>query len=392
VPRVSVIVPIFNSIAHLPAFFESLAVALPKASQVVVVDDASTEPVLNAIPELPDANVARLRNETNLGNAGAVNRGFSVVTGDIVIQLNVDVILDPNCLVAMIELIDRHTTDVGIVGSKLIYPTTGRTQSVGMAFGSHSKRHVFRHLPKDHPLCLPTRELQIVTGATAAMTRRALELLGPLDEQLYNHNSDLDHCLRAVHYGLRNFMCAKSVAYHWRNRSGTVRYARVDAAEAAFWSKWGGRYSVDLGTFIDEGLDHAIAVRPELETTPFGVLDLSRGADQTIAIERLEARWPGIGHRIRDFRQMNNASTCLWLPTLLPHWMINDPTPFLYLVDSHEELDENSMWFERRRQVVVEELIVDLSATVVTSSELCEFLLGDSDKISVEDVVDVVDP
>jgi GT2 family glycosyltransferase len=372
-PGVSVIVPIYNGIGHLPAFFESLAAALPEASQIIVVDDASTEPVLDAIPEFPRAStVVRLRNETNLGNAGAVNRGFSVATGEIVLQLNADLILDPNCIGAMIELIDHKSNDVGIVGSKLIYPTTGRTQSVGMAFGLHSKRHIFRNLPSSHELCKRTRELQIVTGATVAMTRRVLDLLGPLDEQLYNHNLDLDHCLRAVHHGLRNFMCASSVAYHWRNRSGHIRYARVEAAEAAFWSKWGGRYNVDLGCFLDEALDCALSEHPELQTTPFAILDLSRGADQSIVMERLGSRWPAVTGGIRQFRQMNNPSKRLWLPILLPHWIVNEATPFLYLVDGHQDLEENAMWFERRRRIVAEELIVDLTATVLTTSEFCQ--------------------
>jgi GT2 family glycosyltransferase len=389
VPRVTVIVPIFNSIAHLPAFFESLAAALPEASQVVVVDDGSTEPVLDTIPELPRADsVVRLRNERNVGNSGAVNRGFTVATGDLVVQLNADLVLDRECILAMIDLIDR-AKDVGIVGSKLIFPTTGRTQSVGMAFGLHSKRHVFRHLPSDHALCRRTRQVQIATGATVAMSKRVLDMLGPLDEELYNHNLDLDHCLRAVHQGLQNFMCARSVAYHWRNQSGTIRYARVEAAEAAFWSKWGGRYRVDLGGFIDEALDDAISRMPELQDAPFAILDLSRDADQSIAVERLDARWPRTSKTMRQFRQMNNASARLWLPIVLPHWVVTEPIPFIYLVDSHQELEENAMWFERRRQIVVEELVVDLSGAVLTTSELCR--LTGTGRSSIEDIVDVAD-
>jgi GT2 family glycosyltransferase len=371
VPRVSVIVPIFNSLAHLGTFFEALAEALPAESEVVVVDDASTDPVLDAVPELPRAqNVVRLRNETNLGVAGATNRGFEAATGDIVVQLNTDVVVAPECITAMVELIDARRGDVGIVGSKLVYPTTGLTQSAGMAFGRHSKRHLFRHLPQDHPLCRPTRDVQILGGATAAMTAKVLQALGPLDEELYNHNPDIDHCLRAVQHGLRNVMCAASVAYHWRNLSGTVRYARVEAAEAAFWSKWGGAHRVDLGEFIDEGLDHALDANPSLADTPFTILDLSRSGDQAIALERIFPRWPEAEGRIRHFRQMNNPELQLWLPLLLPHWLVHAPTPFLYLVDGHQELAENAMWFARRRQVVDEELVVDLAGCALATSEL----------------------
>lgn len=372
-PSVSVIVPLYNGMAHLNAFFESLCAALPDRAEVIVVDDGSTEPVLDAVPEISRAqDVIRMRNETNLGNAGAVNRAFAVAGGDIIIQLNSDMVLDPGCIASMVALIEDQGDRVGIVGSKLVYPTTGRTQSIGMAFGLHSKRHVFRHLPESHPLCCRTRELQILTGATAAMTRRTLEAIGPLDEQLYNHNLDLDHCLRATRIGLRNVVCSESLAFHWRNRSGAIRYARVEAAEAAFWAKWAGAYQVDLGRFFDEALDQVLAAAPELEAAPFTIIDLSRSADRDIAMRCLEARWEGVGETVRHFRQLSNPSMSLWLPLLLPNWLSHEPTPFIYLVDAHRELRENAMWFARRRSVVSEELIVDLNACVGRTSELCQ--------------------
>lgn len=369
-PTASVIVPIFNGLSFLPAFFESLNSALPPGSQVILVDDGSSDPVFDAVPEMPLAReVIPLRHDENLGYAVTVNQGLAEATGEVVVQLNSDLVLDPQCVAAMIDLIQREK-NVGIVGSKLVYPTTGRVQSVGMTFGDHSKRHFYRGLPTDHPLCRPTREVQIVTGAAVAMTRRVLDLLGPLDERYFNHNDDLDHCLRAVHHGLRNFSCAESVAYHWRSQSGPSRYARIEAAEARFWAKWAGRFVVDLGKYLDEAINHVLTVAPDLHDVAFDLVDLSRGADQPIVLERLNQRWPGLPTRARPFRQMNNPDPNLWLPLVLPHWMAADPAPFVYLVDNHRDLAENVLWFERRRDVVREELIVDLSATVVTTSEL----------------------
>lgn len=369
-PQVSIVVPIFNGVSFLPAFFESLGSALPQGCQVVLVDDGSTEPVFGVVPEMPAAaEVIALRHDENLGYSATVNQGLAETTGEIVVQLNTDLVLDPRCIDAMVHLIQREKS-VGIVGSKLVYPTNGRVQSVGMTFGDHSKRHFYRGLPADHPLCLPTREVQIVTGATVAMTRRVLNLLGPLDERYFNQNDDLDHCLRARSHGLRNFSCADSIAYHWRSQSGPSRYARTGASEARFWAKWAGRFDVDLGGYVDEALDHVLTAAPHLEDVTFDLVDLSRGADQPIVLERLDRRWAGLASRARPYRQMNNPEPHLWLPLLLPHWMASDPTPFVYFVDSHRDLTENVLWFEHRRDVVQEEIVVDLAATVVTTSEM----------------------
>jgi GT2 family glycosyltransferase len=369
-PRVSTIVPIFNGVAYLPAFFESLQAALPDGSELILVDDGSSEEVWGTVPELPRAErVVRLRNETNLGYSAAVNRAFPETTGDVIVQLNTDLILDPECIGAMVDLIKREDR-VGIVGSKLVYPSTGRVQHIGMAFGNHTKAHVFLDLPASHPLCGRTRQMQITTGATVAMTRRVLDLVGPLDESYFNHNEDLDHCLMAVDLGLRNFTCAESVAHHWESKSGPARFAGRVAADGRFWARWGGRFESDLGRFVDEALDYVLDQNPRLEATRFQVLDLSRGADQPIILERLGRRWPGIEQRVRSFRQANNPAERLWLSLLLPHWLAGDPTPFVYLVDRHRELEENVLWFEERRRLVQDELVVDLKGTALQAAEM----------------------
>jgi hypothetical protein len=123
------------------------------------------------------SEILRLRNSRNLGYSVAVNRGFDAAKGDIIIQLNTDLILDSSSITAMIDLIE-HESNVGIVGSKLIFPTTGLVQHIGMAFGNNTKPHVYFDLPSSHPLCKKTRECQITTGATVAMTRSVLEKVG----------------------------------------------------------------------------------------------------------------------------------------------------------------------------------------------------------------------
>jgi GT2 family glycosyltransferase len=369
-PRVSAIVPIFNGVAFLPAFIESLSAALPAGSQLILVDDASTEPVWDTVPEMPGVeSIVRLVNDSNVGYSAAVNRGFGVATGDIVVQLNTDLILEPDCVTAMVDLIDREER-VGIVGSKLVYPTNGLVEHVGLSFGSLTKHRIFWQLPAAHPLCSRTRELRIVSGATVAMTRRVLDRLGPLEEQYFNQNEDLEHCLLAAKQGLRNFACAESVAHHWRSHSGPARFARIAASDSLFWSRWGSECEPDLGRFVDEGLDHVLAEAPQLAERPFQLLDLSRGVDQPIVLDRLRLRWPDIEADVRNFRQMNNPSDRLWLPLLLPQWVRAEPTPFVYLVDAYRELEENALWFEGRRRVVEDELVVDLNGVAARPSDL----------------------
>jgi GT2 family glycosyltransferase len=366
----SVICPIFNGSAFLPSFFQSLNSALPERTQLILVDDGSTERVFDTVPEIPRASeILRLQNEQNFGYSVAVNRGFAKATGEINVQLNTDLILDPNTITAMIDLIENEPR-VGIVGSKLIFPTTHLIQHIGMAFGHYTKLHVYYELPSNHPLCEKTRQFQIVTGATVGMSRAVLEKLGPLDERYFNHNEDIDHCLEALRLGLRNFVCAESVAYHWESQSGPSISARIETSDAVFWSKWRDGYEVDLGKFVDEALDYVLTCNPSLETAQFEIINLSRGVDDAIILASLAKRWPGILDRVRQYRQMNNPAKDLWLPMVLPHWVIAEPRPFIYLVDGHRELKQNALWFRNRQLIVEDELIVDLTAAVVRTSEI----------------------
>jgi hypothetical protein len=55
---------------------------------------------------------------------------------------------------------------------------------------------------------------------------------------------------------------------------------------------------------------------------------------------------------------------------LLPHWVVDEPKPFIYIVDEYRELEDNVLWFRNRRRVVEEELIIDLTAVVLRTSEI----------------------
>lgn len=367
---ISIIVPIFNGTRYLPAFFQSLDAALPEGAQLIFVDDGSTEPVLDAMPEFTKAReVVVLRNEQNLGYSAAVNRGFATSVGDMVVQLNTDLILDPSCISSMIETIVTRR-NAGIIGSKLLFPTNQLVQHIGMAFGNYTRKHIYFQLPADHPLCCRTRPMQILTGATVAMTRQLLDRLGPLDERYFNYNEDIDHCLKSANLGFQNYTCAESVAYHWVSQSGPARFARIRESEAVFWSTWQARYRIDLDAFVDEALRHILEREPFLADLEFEVINLCRSGDDAILLQQVAQYWPQAVTSVRNARQVNNPDSNFWLPMVLPHWLQYNARPFIYFTDQFRQLGENRLWFQNRLNSVREELIIDTTGCVITASEL----------------------
>ena len=368
---ISVIVPVFNGSRYFSAFIDSLQAALPEGAQIIFVDDGSTEPVLEQLPDIPKAagKVLILRNDRNLGYSAAVNRGFSACDGDFIVQLNTDLVLHPQCITSMLELI-RSRSNVGVVGSKLLFPTNNLVQHIGMAFGMNTRKHVYFQLPADHPIVSRTRRMQILTGATVAFSRHVLDRLGPLDERYFNYNEDIDHCLKAVALGMDNYTCAESIAYHWVSQSGPSRFARVRESDAVFWRKWPTGYHVDLGDFVAEALSHVLDRETYLADLDFDVLNLCKTSDDIILIEQVRKQLPLAAAPRHDHRQVNNNETKYWLPMILPHRYQHEPRPFLYFVDHFHQLNENRLWFQNRLRWVREELIVDATGCVVTASEL----------------------
>ena len=67
---------------------------------------------------------------------------------------------------------------------------------------------------------------------------------------------------------------------------------------------------------------------------------------------------------------MNNPLGRLELPLVLPHWLMFEPVPFVYLVDGYRELEENALWFQTRAGIVRDELVVDLTGAALRTGEL----------------------
>lgn|SRR5947209_4447207 len=375
-PSLSIIVPMFNGIRYLSYFLESLAKAAPPHTELIFVDDDSTEPVLNAVPDdFPVASVIKLRNKRNFGYSIAVNRGFSQATGDIVVQLNTDLVLERDSIGSMIALIETSPR-VGIVGSKQIFPTTGTVRHIGMTFGMRDYRHLYSGAAANHPLCCKTRSMQVVSGATQAMTRKLLDEIGKLDERYYNTHENSDHCLRAHARGYVNYTCAESVVYHWSSQSGPARFARVLEDDALFWSEWMGKRAVDLDRFIDEALDHVLDANPAFLDYSFEPLSVCRSSDESILLNRLDNRWNGASAKTIRTRIYNSSSVKHWLPMELPHRAMLNPSPYIYLVDRISDLSENRMWFDARRRIVESEIVMDTHGVVVTTTDLLA-LYGD---------------
>jgi glycosyltransferase involved in cell wall biosynthesis len=125
-PKISVIIPVYNHGDELTACLASLQTQTEQDFEVIIVDDGS-----DVAPVIPaDAGIQLITFNKNLGAPAARNAGFHRSKGDFVIFLDADAILKSHALQRMVETIEKYPE------VDFVYPSFkfGRTIFTGQPF------------------------------------------------------------------------------------------------------------------------------------------------------------------------------------------------------------------------------------------------------------------
>ena len=145
--------------------------------------------------ELPD----------NKGFAGGASVGLFMASGDIVATVNPDVRLDPGWMRAVVATLAHD--DVGIVGSKILYPDGKTLQHAGgiVHYPLATVDHIGRGETRRRASTIMRKVVSFVTGAALAMRRDVGRHLGFFDEEFFPvYYEDVDLCWRADKEGLKH--------------------------------------------------------------------------------------------------------------------------------------------------------------------------------------------
>ena len=243
-PRLSILIPMFEEVAHTAACLTALAQRRPATPfEVVVADDGSTDPAARGLDAV--RNVVVVRSEANRGFIRACNAGFARCRGDYVLLLNNDAQPLAGAIDALVAALDADAS-LGAVGPKLLYPN-GRLQEAGCFIrpnGDSGMVGLFAD-PAD-PEFGYDRDVAYCSGA-ALMVRRALVGDTLFDEAfLPAYCEDADLCLRLAAAGARvRYVHAAEVVHHLSvstSRQGASRRRRrVVRNQAVLAERWGDR-------------------------------------------------------------------------------------------------------------------------------------------------------
>lgn len=194
--RLSVIIPTWNGLQHLPTCLEAVLPQLPPAAEIVLVDNGSHDGTAAWVrAHHPDIRLLALPH--NLGFAGGVNAGLRAAGGELLLLLNDDAFVEPGCVAGLLHTMQRNPT-CGAVGGVL---TFAHRPELAACAGIRVRRDlVALDLWSGRAVAeLPHTPQPIfgVSGGLALLRRAMLDDVGLFDPEFFAYLEDADLAWRA---------------------------------------------------------------------------------------------------------------------------------------------------------------------------------------------------
>jgi GT2 family glycosyltransferase len=297
-PSASVVVVSYNTSAYIGACLESVMALDYPPVEIIVVDNGSSDGSVELIRQrYPKVDLVELPD--NKGFAGGASVGLFMASGEVVATVNPDVRLDPGWMRAVAATLEDG--DVGIVGSKVLYPDGKTLQHAGgvVHYPLATVDHIGRG-EQDNGQYNISKTVSFVTGAALAMRRDVGHHLGFFDEEFFPvYYEDVDLCWRADKEGLSTVYQPDAVAYHEEtvtlDRKGSLYYSFYHANRLRFVVKHYSPEQVMLDFLPAEAARVAGDMPPEDRKASLGLLD-NRLADGkveagTVTVTQLDLKW-----------------------------------------------------------------------------------------------------
>ncbi|WAP70734.1 glycosyltransferase [Jiella pelagia] len=266
-PQVSIVIPAHNKFNITYSCLCALLLAANEATfEVVVVDDGSSDETAG-LGDLV-SGVTVIHNEMPQRFIRACNEGVAAARGEYVVLLNNDTEPTAGWLDELIEPFKRFD-DVGLTGSKLIYPD-GRLQDAGgIVWRSGNPWNYGRGANPFEPRFSYTRQADYLSGAAMMVRKAVWDEIGGLSsylEPMYFEDTDFAFKVRAA--GYKTMFAPLSLVYHYEGgtsgtevSSGMKRYQEVNRPK--FKQRWASAYrsAGEEGRNVDMEKDRGIVGR-----------------------------------------------------------------------------------------------------------------------------------
>ncbi len=241
--RLSVVIVNYNVRHFLEQALGSVRRALQGIEgEVWVVDNHSADDSVRMVRErFPEVKL--IANTDNPGFAVANNQAIRQSTGEYVLLLNPDTLVEEDTFHKCLAFMDQHP-EAGALGCKLLdgsgkflpeskrgFPTPWvafcKTFGLSTIFprSPFFNRYHMGYLPEDE-----TAEVDVLAGCFMFMRKTALDQSGLLDEAFFMYGEDIDLSYRIQQAGFKNYYFPETKIIHYKGEStkkGTLNYVRT---------------------------------------------------------------------------------------------------------------------------------------------------------------------
>jgi len=224
-PVLSVVIPSWNTREYLAACLRTLAAAEKPATEVIVVENASSDGSLEYLREHhPDLQL--IVNAKNEGFARGSNQGMRVARGEYVLLLNTDTEVAPDAIALLLRFLVEHP-DSAAAAPRLVH-RDGSTQRTVQEFPTLATALFFstpleRWFPRSRELRRyfmrdwdqeSSRDVDQPPAAVLLLRKRVLDQVGLFDEELWLFYNDVDLAKRVHAAGWRTRYVAEAKVLH----------------------------------------------------------------------------------------------------------------------------------------------------------------------------------
>ena len=244
---ISIIIPLYRGRDVIGACLDSLYTGHDDCRlEIIVIDDASPDYAGDFVRSNYHG-VQLLSNNRNLGYAAAVNRGIAVSTGDLILFLNQDTVVQPG---AIEILADELAKDRNLAAAAPQLLNQDRSIQRSCRNLPSYADIIYHHLLLSYLFPKSTTFSKWKMGrfshdasafveqpafSAIMLKRETVELIGFLDERFRLFFNDVDYCRRIADSGMMIRFCPNAKVIHQRGQStGQIPLKKIFRSHLGF--------------------------------------------------------------------------------------------------------------------------------------------------------------
>lgn len=159
-PKISVIMPVYNSEKYLREAMDSILNQTFTDFEFIILDDGSTDSSPDIVAGYNDPRIRFYQNERNMGVAATLNRGLELATGEYIARMDGDDISLPRRFEIQVAYMDAHP-NVAVCGTNAIvfFEHGGEEKTTLPQRYSEIRENMFISSPFVHPSVIMRRSV-----------------------------------------------------------------------------------------------------------------------------------------------------------------------------------------------------------------------------------------